>query len=231
MFTGADVGSGPALGTVSQFAFGTATTAAAPGRAYYSLNDLVPAHSLSSMPVVVLREKEPNPVGTWLASTEGMLMEGEWHPPGTYARALDELKDSLGVTLTYIAQCLGMQRSAVYRWYDGRQPHATNRSRLKTLQEFSAVWRAARLPSLRNYWETLVPGEDRTLGQLLSADVLNISSLRDAITRLTTGSTMQPKRPKLGFSGRSRDRTRDRERLYVLAPPTSHESDNEDGRK
>jgi hypothetical protein len=179
----------------------------------------------------MLREKAPDSIGTWLASTEGMLMESEWNPPGTYARALDELKDSLGVTLTYVARCLGMQRSAIYRWYDGRQPHAANRSRLKTLQEFSAAWQTARLPSLRNYWDTVVPGEGATLGQLLSADVLSINSLRDAINRLTTGGTMQPKRPKLGFPSSKRDRARERERLYQHIPPTSHEGDDEGGQE
>jgi hypothetical protein len=157
-----------------------------------------------------------------------MLIEGEWAPPGTYARALDELKDAFGVTLTYIARCLHMQRSALYRWYEGRQPHPTNRSRLKTLQEFANVWRAARLPSLRNYWETPVPGHGATLGQLLSADVLNINSLRDAISRLTNGAaTMQPTRRKLGFPARRRDRVLERERLYEFVAPTSHEGDDE----
>jgi hypothetical protein len=123
-----------------------------------------------------------------------------------------------------------MQRSAVYRWYDGRQPHATNRSRLKTLQEFSSAWRAARLPSLRIYWETLVPETGATLGQLLSADALEINALRDAIAGLTAGTgTMPPKRQQLGFPGRKRDRQKDRERLYDLVSPTSHEDDDEGG--
>jgi len=230
MFTGVDVGSGsPAMG-IAQFAFGTATTVGEPGSVYYSLTNLPAGHSLNSGPVVALREKARDPIGTWLASTEGMLLEGDWSPPGTYARALDELKESLGVTLTYVARCLGMQRSAVYRWYDGRQPHASNRSRLKTLQEFSSAWRAARLPSLRDYWETVVPETGGTFGQLLSADVLEINALRDAIARLTAGTgTMLPKRPRLGFPGRKRDRQKDRERLYDLVPATSHEDDDDGG--
>lgn len=228
MFTGVEVGSGSPAAGITQFAFGTASTAGQPGSVYYSLTGLPAGHSLSSVPVVALREKARDPIGTWLASTEGMLLEGDCSPPGTYARALDELKDSLGVTLTYVARCLGMQRSAVYRWYDGRQPHATNRSRLKTLQEFSSAWRAARLPSLRNYWETPVPETDVTLGELLSADALEINALRDAIARLTAGiGTMLPKRPRLGFPGRKRNRQKDRQRLYDLVSPTSREDDDE----
>lgn len=222
------MGSGSPAAGITQFAFGTATTAAEPGSVYYSLTGFPAGHSLNSVPVVALREKARDPIGTWLASTEGMLLEGGWSPPGTYARALDELKESLGVTLTYVARCLGMQRSAVYRWYDGRQPHAANRSRLKTLQEFSSTWRGARLPSLRNYWETPVPETGATLGQLLSADALEINALRDAIARLSAGTgTMRPKRPQLGFPGRKRDRQKDRERLYDLVSPTSHEDDDE----
>jgi hypothetical protein len=223
----ADVGSGSPAAGIRQFAFGTATTAAEPGSVYYSLTEQAIEKSGSSVPVIVLREKSLDPIGTWLASTEGMLLEGDPSPPGAYARALDELKESLDVTLTYVARCLGMQRSAVYRWYDGRQPHAANRSRLKTLQEFSSAWRAARLPSLRNYWDARVPESGSTLGQLLSADVLDINALRDAIVRLTAG--MPTRRPQLGFPGRKRDRQKDRERLYDLAPPTSREDDGEGG--
>jgi hypothetical protein len=228
MFTGVDVGSGSPAAGITQFAFGTATTTAEPGRVYYSMTDFPAGHGLNSVPVVVLRERARDPIGTWLASTEGMLLEADRSPPGTYARALDELKRDLGVTLTYVAQCLRMQRSAVYRWYDGRQPHATNRSRLRTLQEFSSAWRAARLPSLRNYWETVVPEIGATVGQILSAEVLEINAFRHAITHLTAG-TVPPKRPRLGFPGRKRDRQKERERLHDLAPPTSHEGDDEGG--
>lgn len=227
-----DVGSGSALGSVTRFAFGNATTSAEPGTVSFALADLAAERSLSSAPVVLLREKPQQSLGAWLASTEGMLVEGEWSPPGAYAQALDELKESLDVTLTYVAQCLGMQRSAVYRWYDGRQPHATNRSRLKTVQEFARVWRAARLPSLRNYWDTPVPGHSSTLGQLLSADVLNINALQDAIARLMAGEAdLQPKPRKLGFPGRKRDRAKERERLYDLAPPTSSEGEDKTGQE
>jgi hypothetical protein len=157
-----------------------------------------------------------------------MLAEVAHAPPGTYARALDELKANLGVTLTYVAHCLAMQRSAVYRWYDGRNPHAANRARLETLREFANRWRAAQLPSLRNYWESVVPGTAATLGNLLSSQTLDIASLNAAIDRLITGpATMPPKPPQLGFPGRPRNRQKERERLSVLSPTTSREGDPE----
>lgn len=228
MFPEMDVGSGSAAAGITRFAFGEATRTAEPGRVYYSIADIAARHGLNSVPVVVLREKTPDPIGTWLASTDGMLLEADRNPPGAYALALDELKENLGVTITYVAQCLRMQRSAVYRWYDGRQPHASNRSRLRTLQEFSSAWRVARLPSLRIYWEAVIPEIGSTLGEILSAEVLEINALRHAITHLTTGF-IQPKRPRLGFPNRRRDRSKDRERLYDLIPPTSHESDDDSG--
>jgi Beta protein len=52
--------------------------------------------------------------------------------------------------------------------------------------------------------------------------------LAGAITHLTAG-TVPPKRPRLGFPGRKRDRQKERERLYDLAPPTSREDDDEGG--
>lgn len=225
MLISADVGSGSTV-RLPHYAFGKATAAADPGFAYYAMSDFLSEHSHSSVPVLTLRETS-SPVGSWLASMEGVLAEVDSTPPGVYARALDQLKEDLGVTLTYVARCLGMQRSAVYRWYDkGRQPHAGNRSRLKTLQEFASAWRAARLPSLRTYWDTQIPDEDATLGQLLSADTVNINSLRAGITRIAAGAgKTAPTRPRLGFPGRKRDRVRERDRLNEIIPSTSHESD------
>lgn len=228
MFT--DVGSGSQPVAVSRFDFGSPTGVAQPDRVYYSLTDLLAGHSLNSVPVLTLRVKPTDVVGSWLASTEGMLLEPDASPPGTYARALDELKENLGVTLTYIARCLALQRSAIYRWYEGRHPHAANRSRLETLREFASAWRAAKLPSLRNYWETPVPGTAATLGQLLSSDALDITALRGAIDSLIAGTrAMPPKAPRLGFPGRKRDQQKDRARLSVLIPPTSHEDDENGG--
>lgn len=224
MFT--DDGSGSQGVAALRFNLGSPTGVAQPGRVYYSLTDFLTGHSSNSAPVLTLREKPIDLVGSWLASTEDMLLEPDNKPPGTYARALDELKANLGVTLTYIARCLALQRSAIYRWYEGRHPHAANRSRLETVREFASAWRAAKLPSLRIYWDTSVPGTTATLGQLLSSNALDITALRRAIDSLVSGTgTMSPKAPRLGFPGRKRDRQKDRERLSVLIPPTSHEDD------
>jgi hypothetical protein len=224
MFT--DNGSGSQAIAVLRCNLGAPTGVAQPGRVYYSLTDLLTGHSSNSAPVLTLRQKPVDLVGSWLASTADMLLETDSRPPGAYARALDELKADLGVTLTYIARCLALQRSAIYRWYEGRQPHAANRSRLETVREFASAWRSARLPSLRNYWDTPVAGTAATLGQLLSADALDITALRRAIDGLVSGTTAVPqKAPRLGFPGRKRDQQKDRERLSVLIPPTSHEGD------
>ena len=210
---------------------GIPTAFAPPNRRYYTVSPSLRGGGSSSAPVDILPLK-PEPVGSWLAATQGMLPETDNSPPGTYARALNDLKANLGVTLTYIARCLGMQRSALYKWYEGRQPHAANRSRLNTVREFAAAWRAAQLPSLRLYWETPVPGSAATLGQLLSADALDVVALRHALNTLmrNTGA-MPPKAPRLGFPARVRDAKRDRERLSVLVPSTSSEGgDDTQGR-
>jgi hypothetical protein len=222
-----EAGSGSQRMAISDFPFGSQTSLAEAYCVYYSLTDLLAGHNASSSPLMALHQRPADLVGSWLASTEGMLIEPDTRPPGAYARALDELKANLGVTLTYIARCLAMQRSAIYRWYEDTQPHATNRSRLETVREFASAWRAAKLPSLRRYWDTKVPGTAATLGQLLSSDVLDINALRQAILGLVSDtSTMPPKAPRLGFPGRKRDRQKDRERLSLLIPPTSHEDEN-----
>jgi hypothetical protein len=121
-----------------------------------------------------------------------------------------------------------MQRSAIYKWYDGRNPHPANRARLETLREFAVRWRVSQLPSLRSYWESTVPGTSSTLGELLSSQTLEIATLNAAIDSLLNRTgTMPPKIPRLGFPARRRDRKKDRDRLSVLSPTTSHEDNDE----
>jgi hypothetical protein len=223
-------GSGSLVTSPALEDLGSLTTFAPPHRILYLLTELLCGHTGNSSPELRLREKSADIVGSWLASTEGMVVEVTNIPPGTYARALDELKTNLGVTLTYIARCLAMQRSAIYRWYDGRNPHPANRARLETLREFAVRWSAAQLPSLRNYWESTVPGTTVTLGELLSSQTLEIATLNAALDSVMShAGTMPPKTPRLGFPSRRRDRQKDRDRLSVLAPTTSHEDEDENG--
>lgn len=218
------VGSGSMLSRPMNSYFGNPTGAPA-DTILYRLTDLLQGDETSTAPTVVLREKPANPVGQWLESTQDMLPEIEVTPLGAYARALDELKSNLGVTLTYVAKCLGLQRSAIYKWYEGRQPHASNRSRLKTINEFAAAWKAARLPSLRNYWDISIPGSRSTLGELLSAQTLDIVALRTAIDSITGNAAALPKAPRLGFPDRKPNPQKDREKLSALISQTSREDD------
>jgi hypothetical protein len=224
------VGSGSLVSYQALEDLGIPTTFAPPHRVLYLLTGLLCGYIGNSSPEVRLREKSADVVGSWLASTEGMIAESTSAPSGTYARALEELKANLGVTLTYVARCLAMQRSAIYKWYEGRYPHPANRARLKTLREFAARWRAAQLPSLRSYWESVIPGTAITLGELLSSQTLDITTLNAAIDNLLNRTgTMPPKTPRLGFPSRHRNRQKDHDRLSVLSPTTSHEDNDENG--
>lgn len=218
------IGSGSMVRQLPQEPAARPTSFAAPDNVLYLLTGMLCGYSTGTAPQVRLRERPTDPIGTWLVSTDGMLTENARTPPGTYPRALEELKTNLGVTLTYVARCLSMQRSAIYRWYEGRNPHPANRARLQTLREFGNRWRAAELPSLRNYWESVVPGTEVTLGSLLSSQTLDIAALNAAIEQLIhRPATMPPKAPRLGFPGRPRNRHNERERLSTLSPTTSRE--------
>jgi hypothetical protein len=218
------IGSGSLIRQASHDHAARPTSFAAPDNVLYLLTGMLCGYSAGTSPQVRLRERPTDPIGTWLVSTDGILTENARTPLGTYVQALEELKSNLGVTLTYVAQCLAMQRSAIYRWYEGRNPHPANRARLETLREFGNRWRAAKLASLRNYWESVVPGTEVTLGTLLSAQTLDIAALSAAIERLIyRPATMSPKAPRLGFPGRPRSRHIERERLSTLSPTTSRE--------
>jgi transcriptional regulator with XRE-family HTH domain len=209
---------------------GNATAAADPNQLRYDLAGLLPGRITGTVATVIWRASPSDLVGAWLEGASDCAVEATNVPSGAYARALDEIRSDLGITLTYVAHCLGMQRSAVYRWYEGALPHPANRTRLKTLQEFARVWKAANLPSLRTYWESEVPATGKTLGQLLSASALDIAALRAAVEALVAGAKLiQPKSARLGFRDRARNRQKERERLRELAPEASHEGiDHED---
>lgn len=141
-----------------------------------------------------------------------------------YGHILDELKSAFDVTLSYVARCLRLQRSGVYKWYQGATPHASNRSRIEALREFASAWRMARLSSLRTYWDVRVPGGRATFGELLSGETLDVPVLRSAIRALATRpAAVQP--PQLGFPDRKRDRAKDREWLETNLPSTSREDE------
>ena len=137
---------------------------------------------------------------------------------------LDELKSALDVTLSYVARSLGLQRSAVYKWYQGSTPHAANRSRIEALREFARAWRMAHLPSLKSYWDVRVPGRQATLGDLLSGQELDLPFLRSVI-RALAAVPAAARRPRLGFPERKRDRAKDREWLETSLPATSREDE------
>lgn len=144
--------------------------------------------------------------------------------PVDYGRILDELKSALDVTLSHVARCLRLQRSAVYKWYQGATPHAPNRSRIEAMREFAHAWRVAHLASLRTYWDVRVPGGQATLGEMLSGETLDVPVLRSAIRALATRpASVQSSR--LGFPNRKRDRAKDREWLETNLPSTSHEDE------
>ena len=164
-------------------------------------------------------------IGDWFLNLPASLVTIADKHSSEYAKAVDQLKSELNVSLSFIARCLGVRRSALYKWYEGSIPQGANRSRLNTISEFSEVWREANLPSLRNYWELRMPGTSSTIGEILSSSVLDVNLLRTILEFVMHHSKSRSIRGRrFGFPNRKRNLQRDQERLSVISSPISRES-------
>ncbi len=105
--------------------------------------------------------------------------------PAQSGEALDRVTDRLGITMSQVASALRLTRPTLYRWYEGRQPHASNQARLAALEEFADAWHAARLPAIRHHWTRRIPDLAQTLGELLTQDRLTAAQLRKALPAIS----------------------------------------------
>jgi len=212
------LGSGSRPGS-SPFELGTPTRLAPPRTVYVSIgrrSDLR-GHFLA----------DAGDLGAWLINSVGAISDQVPSSSGVYAAALDRLKSDLDVPLVYVARCLGLRRGAVYKWYSGTLPHAANRSRLETIKEFGVAWRTAGLPSLRLYWDYKALGASLSLGDLLSAETVDLNALQESIGAIVAGSrTTSPRKQRLGFARPKGNPKKDRQRLSALVSQTSREDED-----
>ena len=121
---------------------------------------------------------------------------------------LDELKSTLDVTLSYVARSLGLQRSAVYKWYQGSTPWRTARA----LKRSDARGLAHGAPAVaQELLGRQGAGQAGDLGDLLSGQELDLPFLRSVIRALAAVPQAAARRPRLGFPGaqtRSREGSR-----------------------
>lgn len=113
-------------------------------------------------------------------------------PASSIGQVLDEICAHLGITMSQLAAALRLTRPTLYRWYEGRQPHAGNKARLAALEEFARGWQRAGLPAARQHWARGIPALGQTLGEFLTGETLAAPTLFGALPHITQAVQGRP---------------------------------------
>jgi hypothetical protein len=104
-------------------------------------------------------------------------------------RSLENLEGQLQLTKSQLASALQVERATLYQWFRGVQPRSRARDRIVTLEQFAREWVAAGLGSARASWHMRIHGDrkSRTLGEMLTAEKLNMDELHALIRAAAVG--------------------------------------------
>jgi hypothetical protein len=104
-------------------------------------------------------------------------------------RSLETLEGHLQLTKSQLASALQVERATLYQWFRGVQPRSRARDRIVALEQFAREWVAAGLGSARASWHMRIHGDpkSRTLGEMLTAEQLNMDELHRLIRAAAVG--------------------------------------------
>lgn len=141
-------------------------------------------------------------------------------------RHIEDLEAILHLTRSQIAQALGVERATLYQWFRGAQPRPRTGERLEQLRQFATAWQLAGLGSARAAWHLKVPGSERTLGALLTADPIDLNQLQGHIRHAQQApQTMEFVEPKAAPVVVTDDPREERHRNREFFPPTLEDSE------
>jgi transcriptional regulator with XRE-family HTH domain len=90
---------------------------------------------------------------------------------------IDRIREQLGITMIQLAAALQLQRATLYKWYQGRQPHPGNETRVCALESFAETWSAQKLPPLRKFWDAHIPALNLKVREILCDPLRNANAL------------------------------------------------------
>lgn len=115
---------------------------------------------------------------------------------------LDTIKNRLGISITQLADLLGVTRKAIYDWYDGAAPRTAMIGRINSLTDAIAEFGDSDLKRLKAIWGIDAPSRsfrstlqnDTLVGpQLTAALVAKLNELSDEMA----APTMSPRRTSI----------------------------------
>lgn len=137
---------------------------------------------------------------------------------------LQKIESVMGLTRSQLAQALLVERATLYQWFRGAQPRPRTLARIDELSRVARAWQAAGLGSARGLWYLRPPQGQRSLGELLSADSLDLAQLHALIRMMGRDSKRLEIVQPAGIEGfPAEDAAEARRRVHDLFPPTFSE--------
>ena len=100
-------------------------------------------------------------------------------------RMLAAIKSEISVTITEMADLLGVERPTLYSWLaEERVPHPSNRKRLNDLYDVAITWRQRKIGPLGNFRNHRL-GTGQTLVSLLKQTPLPLEEIRKGLDVLS----------------------------------------------
>lgn len=126
------------------------------------------------------------------------------YPALVHTERLDLIKDRLSLTITQMAELLGVTRKTVYDWYDGAEPRPTMMNRLEILIDaINSVPVEVDLRRLKTLWN--IPISGKSFRTVFSDDNIDINTLRTAlIEKLNELSTRMVEKANSPYKSSSR---------------------------
>ena len=110
----------------------------------------------------------------------------------TIGSRIDRIREQLGITMTQLAASLQLQRATLYKWYQGRQPHPGNETRVATLESFGEQWSVQKLPPLRKFWDSHIPALNLKVREVLCDPLRDATALLASLPNIRAVTRPEP---------------------------------------
>ncbi len=138
-----------------------------------------------------------------------------------FRRNVEETEQLLGITRSQLAQALLVERATVYQWFRGAQPRPKTIERLDNLLAIAKAWQKSNMGSARTAWHLQLRGADRSLGELLASEPLEVGALQSLIESSYSGNEPEAISPSSELEGfPAQNAVEERRRRRKMYPPT-----------
>jgi hypothetical protein len=139
------------------------------------MREVMPHVAVQRIPSVTNLASHPAPVAAVRQDTVTAVMDT--------AEMVRNLRQ-LGLPILTIAQIAHVERKTIYSWLDGAKVQDSNAKRMELIHGLLTEATGGESPDLRNlrrFWDRSIPGVGASLGDLLSAEMVDTNAVRTAL--------------------------------------------------